>query len=84
MVKEKEIMADYKKRMQELVDACRSTASQFADPIKKEKVNQLALLGLDVFKSLEKIEKANALEIRCPKCDSIAKCPRCGSEISIL
>ena len=84
MVKEKEIIADYKKRMQDLVDSCTRTAALFADPIKKEKVNQLAQLGLDVFKALEKLEKANSLGMKCKKCDTIAKCSRCGTKITLL
>lgn len=84
MVKEKEIIEDYKKRMQDLVDACTRTAGLFADPIKKEKVHQLSRLGLDVFKALEKLEKANSLGMQCKKCGSIAKCSRCGTKITLL
>jgi hypothetical protein len=84
MVKEKEIIEDYKKQIKELVDACRRTASQFADPIKKKKVNQLTQLGLSVFKSLEKLEKSNPFEIRCKKCGTITKCSRCGTTLTLV
>jgi hypothetical protein len=83
MDKEKEIITDYKNRMQDLVNSCIRTATLFADPIKKEKVNQLSQLGIDVFKALEKLEKANALEMKCKKCGAIAKCSTCGTEITL-
>ena len=53
MGKEKEIIEDYKNQMQDLVDSCLRTMVLFGDPIKKEKVNQLTKLGLDVFKALK-------------------------------
>ena len=84
MGKEKEIIDDYKKRMQDLVISCRRAATLFADPIKKEKVNQLEQLGLDVFKALEKLEKANSLGIKCNKCGSMAKCSRCRTKITLF
>ena len=84
MGKEKEIIEDYKNRMQDLVDSCMRTAILFADPIKKDTVNQLATLGLDVFEAFEKIEKANASEMKCKKCGSMSKCSRCGIKITLI
>jgi len=80
----KKIVADYRKRMQELFDACIHTASELAKPIKKETVNQLIQMGQDVFKALETLETGNTMAMKCIKCGSIGRCSTCGTEITLV
>lgn len=84
MGKKQEIIADYRKRMQELVDACMRTATLLADPIKKETVDQLILVGQDVFEALETLETEDAMTMKCMKCGSTGRCVKCGTEITLL
>lgn len=84
MGKKQDILADYRKRIQELVDACMRTATYLAKPIKKETVDQLILMGVDEFKALEILETLNDFEMKCRKCGSTGRCVRCGTTIALL
>ena len=70
MRKKREIVIDYRKSMQELVDAAMRTRTHFSKKIKKETVGHLVRLGVDEFEALELLEKLNNFSLKCKKCGS--------------
>ena len=70
MRKKREIVIDYRKSMQELVDAAMRTRTHFSKKIKKETVGHLVRLGVDEFEALELLEKLNDFSLKCTKCGS--------------
>ena len=70
MRKKREIINDYEKRMQELVDAAMRTRTHLSKKIKKETVGHLVRIGVDEFEALELLEKLNNFSLKCSKCDS--------------
>ena len=70
MRKQKEIINDYKERMQKLLDAAMRTRTHFSKKIKKETVDQLVKMGVTEFEALELLEKLNDFSMRCTKCGS--------------
>ena len=70
MPKKREIIIDYRKRMQELVDAAMRTRTHFSTKIKKETVGHLVRVGVDEFEALELLEKLNDYSLKCTKCGS--------------
>jgi len=77
MGKKKEIITDYRKRMQELDDAVMRSRVHFLNQIKKETVSNLIRLGEGEFEALQLLEKLNDFLIKCHKCGSTLKCTRC-------
>ena len=70
MPKKREIIIDYRKRMQELIDAAMRTRTHFSKEIKKESVGHLVRIGVDEFEALELLEKLNDYSMKCSKCGS--------------
>ena len=70
MRKQKEIINDYKERMQKLLDAAMRTRTRFSKKIKKETVDQLVQMGVNEFEALELLEKLNDFSLKCRKCGS--------------
>ena len=70
MRKKREIIIDYRKRMQELVDAAMRTRTHFSKKIKKEAVSHLVRIGVEEFEALELLEKLNDYSLKCSNCGS--------------
>ena len=70
MRKQKEIITDYKKKMQELLDAAMRTRTHLSKKIKKETVGHLVRMGVNEFEALELLEKLNDFSLKCGKCGS--------------
>jgi hypothetical protein len=70
MRKQKEVIEDYKKKMQQLIDAAMRTRTHFSKKIKKETVGHLIKLGVDEFEAVELLEKLNDFSLKCSKCGS--------------
>ena len=70
MRKQKEIINDYKERMQQLIDAAMRARTHFSKKIKKETVGHLVKLGVSEFEAIELLEKLNNFSLKCSKCGS--------------
>ena len=70
MRKQKEIINNYKEKMQKLLDAAMRTRTHFSKKNKKETVNQLVQMGVNEFEALELLEKINDFSLKCKKCGS--------------
>ena len=70
MRKQKEIITDYKKKMQELLNAAMRTRTHLSKKIKKETVGHLVRLGVNEFEAIELLEKLNDFSLKCGKCGS--------------
>ena len=70
MRKQKEIINNYKKQMEELLNAAMRTRSHLSKKIKKETVDHLVRNGVDEFEALELLEKLNDFSLKCRKCGS--------------
>ena len=70
MRKQKEVINNYKKRMQELLDAAMRTRTHFSKKIKKETVGHLVRMGVNEFEAIELLEKLNGFSMKCRKCGS--------------
>ena len=79
MHKKKEIINDYRKRMQELDDTVMRTRVHLLNQIKKETVSNLIRLGDGEFEALQLLEKLNHFFIKCNNCGSTVSCGQCGS-----
>jgi len=77
MHKKKEIITDYRKKMQELNDEVIRTRTHFMNKIKKQTVGHLVQMGEDEFEALYILEKLNDFSINCHKCGSTLKCTSC-------
>ena len=77
MGKKKEIITNYRKRMQELDDVVMRSRVHFLNQIKKETVSSLIRLGEGEFEALQLLEKLNDSWIKCHKCGSTLTCTRC-------
>ena len=77
MHKKKEVIADYRKKMQKLNDQVIRTRTHFLNLIKKESVGHLIRHGDSEFEALELLEKLNDFSIKCHKCGSTLTCTRC-------
>lgn len=77
MRKKKEVIADYRKKMQELNDAVKRTWAHYLKLIKKESVGHLIRHGHSEFEALELLEKLNDFSFNCHKCGSPLKCTNC-------
>ena len=71
MRKQKEIITDYKKKMQELLNAAMRTRTHLSKKIKKETVGHLVRMGVSEFEALELLEKLNDFSLKCGKCGSL-------------
>ena len=70
MRKQKEIITDYKKKMQELLNAAMRTRTHLSKKIKKETVGHLVRMGVNEFEALELLDKLNDFSLKCRKCGS--------------
>ena len=70
MSKKREIIIDYKKRMQTLIDAAMRSRTHFSKKIKKEAVSHLVRIGVEEFETLELLEKLNDYSMKCLECGS--------------
>ena len=77
MDKKKEIITDYRKRLQKLDDVVMRSRAHLLNQIKKETVGNLIRLGEGEFEALELLEKLNHFSINCRKCGSTLTCSRC-------
>jgi hypothetical protein len=77
MNKKKEIITDYRKRMEKLNDATSRTRAHLLNQIKKETISNLIRLGEGEFEALDLLEKLNTFSINCHKCGSTLICTRC-------
>lgn len=77
MHKKKEIITDYRKKMQELNNEVIRTRAHFLNKIKKQTVSHLIQMGEDEFEALNILEKLNDFSINCHKCGSKIKCATC-------
>ena len=77
MDKRKEIIIDYRKRMEKLNDAVLRTRAHFLDQIKKQTITNLVRMGEDEFEALNKLENLNNFSMTCHKCGSTVKCVKC-------
>jgi hypothetical protein len=68
--KHKEIINDYKRRMEKLLETAIRTRTHFSKKIKKETMGHLTRIGVDEFEALELLEKINDFSITCEKCGS--------------
>ena len=75
--KKKEIINNYRKRMQELNDHVIRTRVHFLNQIKKQTINHLIRTGECEFDALQILEKLNDFSINCHKCGSTLKCTSC-------
>lgn len=70
MHKQKVVINDYKRRMEELLDSAMRTRSHLSKKIKKETVGQLVRMGVGEFEALELLEKLDNFSLKCGKCGS--------------
>ena len=77
MNKKKEVIDDYRKKMQTLNDQVIRTRAHFLNLIKKESVGHLIRHGHNEFEALELLEKLNDFSIDCHKCGSPLRCTKC-------
>ena len=70
MHNKKEIITDYKRRMQELIDAAMRSRTHFSKKIKKEAMSHLVRIGVEEFEALELLEKLNDYSLKCSNCGS--------------
>ena len=77
MDKKKEIIIDYRKRMEKLNDAVLRTRAHFLDQIKKQTITNLVRMGEDEFEALDTLENLNNFSMTCHKCGSAVKCVKC-------
>ena len=77
MHKKKEIIGDYRKKIQELDAEVKHTRFRLVNKIKKHTLNHLVRLGEDEFEALELLEKLNDFTMECIKCGSEIKCINC-------
>ena len=77
MGKKKEIITDYRKRLQKLDDVVMRSRVHLLNQIKKETVSNLIRLGEGEFEALELLEKLNRFSVNCRKCGSTLTCIRC-------
>ena len=75
--KKKEIITDYRKRMEKLNDAVFRTRSHFLSQIKKQTIGDLVRMGEDEFEALNILEDINNFSLTCHKCGSAVKCVKC-------
>ena len=77
MHKAKEVINDYRKKMQTLNDQVIRTRAHYLKLIKKESVGHLIRQGHSEFEALELLEKLNDFSITCHKFGSLLKCMSC-------
>ena len=77
MKKKKEVIMNYRKRMEKLNDAVLRTRAHFLHQIKKQTVSDLVRLGEDEFEALYLLDDINNFSMTCHKCGSTVKCVKC-------
>jgi hypothetical protein len=77
MDKKKEIITNYRKRLQELDNVVIRSKVNLLNQIKKETLSNLLRLGEGEFEALEILEKIEVSSITCHKCGSNITCPKC-------
>jgi hypothetical protein len=77
MQKKKEIITNYRKRLQELDDVVIRSKVNLLNQIKKETLSNLIRLGEGEFEALELLEKLDVSLIKCHKCGSTITCSKC-------
>lgn len=77
MIKKKEIIKYYRKRLQELDDVVMRSRVHLLNQIKKETISNLIRLGEGEFEALDLLEKLNVFSITCQKCGSTLTCTKC-------
>ena len=77
MDKKKEIIIEYRKRMEKLNDQVLRTRARFLDQIKKQSITNLVRLGEDEFEALLLLQKINDFSMTCHKCGSELRCIKC-------
>ena len=77
MHRKKEIIENYRKKMQKLNEQVIRTRTHFLNLIKKETIGHLIRHGDCEFEALELLEKINDFSIDCHKCGSTLKCTKC-------
>jgi len=83
MDKKKEIITDYRKRLQKLDDVVMRSKVHLLNQIKKETVGNLIRLGEGEFEALDLLEKLDVSSINCNKCGSTIICSTCQNEITL-
>ena len=77
MDKKKEIIIEYRKRMEKLNGVVLRTRAHFLDQIKKQSIANLVRLGEDEFEALLMLQEINDFSMTCHKCGSELRCIKC-------